>query len=145
MGDSTKPFLGGELLFFGFPPWDLPIFLKEDPLRDIDRDAVAHAAVGRPPTDVVAMVVGVIDIRFSGGGCRDNGREMGKGNGVEDEGLKLFWRAEAEDNGGDKESLLGDLDRRIVPPPKWMASAFFDVEFKTAAEIWSLQICKFKL
>ena len=43
---------------------------------------------------------------------------------------------EAEDSGGDIESLLGDRDRKTPAaplPPKWVASVFFGDEFKTAA------------
>ena len=88
IGDSTNPFLGGELLFFGLPPC-LPILLKDVPLADNDRDAVADTPSGRP-IEVEQLVVGVIEIKLSGGGCIGRGSDRGKDKGVEDEGLNPF-------------------------------------------------------
>ena len=88
IGDSTNPLLEGELLFFGFPPCLPPTLLYGDPFTDNDRDDVADAPVGGAPLEAVDDVVGVIDIKFRGGGCIGRGRDKGKDNGVEEDGLK---------------------------------------------------------
>ena len=74
-------------MFFGLPPPGFPIFLKEGPLTESERDVVADAG-GRCPTEVDESVVGVIDIRLSGGGCNESGRERGRGKLVDEEALK---------------------------------------------------------
>lgn len=67
-----------------------------------------------------------------GGGCNGRGRDNGKDNGVEDDGLKPLYIEEV-DRGGDKDSLLGDRDNRKDSPPRCEMSIFFGEEFKTAA------------
>ena len=78
-------------------------------------------------------VVGVIEIKLRGGGCNGRGRDNGKDNGVEEDGLKPLWSKEEVERGGDKDSLLGDRDNRKDSPLRCAMSVFFGEEFKTAA------------
>ena len=58
-------------------------------MTDNDRDEVADAPE-EGPQDVVDAVVGVIDIKFRGGGWMERGRDNGKERGFVDpfKGLK---------------------------------------------------------